>query len=90
MVILEAMSANVPVISTYVGGIPEVIKHGENGFLLRPGNIQDIELMMEKIQNEKFLTEFANKSYKLYINKFSPQAILPKLKQIYMEVDNEQ
>ena len=90
MVILEAMSAKVPVISTDVGGIPEVIKHGENGFLLKPGNIEDIELMMEKIQNEGIRIEFVDKSYKLYINKFSPQAILPKLKQIYMEVDNEQ
>ena len=89
MVILEAMSAKVPVISTDVGGIPEVIKHGENGFLLKRGNIRDIELMMEKIQNEKLLNEFRDKSYSLYISKFSPQAILPKLKQIYMEVENE-
>lgn len=90
MVILEAMSANVPVISTYVGGIPEVIKHGENGFLLKPGNIEDIELMMEKIQSESLLNEFSEKSYKLYRKKYTPEVILPKLKQIYKELANEQ
>ena len=90
MVILEAMSAKVPVISTYVGGIPEVIKHGENGFLFKPGNIKDIELMMEKIQSESILSDFSEKSYKLYKNKYTPDAIIPKIKQIYMEVANEQ
>ncbi|RXG26995.1 glycosyltransferase family 4 protein [Leeuwenhoekiella marinoflava] len=34
--ILESLSANVPVITTTVGGNPEIIKEGENGFLFRP------------------------------------------------------
>ena len=34
--ILESLSANVPVITTTVGGNPEIITDGENGFLFRP------------------------------------------------------
>lgn len=36
--ILEAMAAGVPVIATTVGGVPEVITHQENGWLIPPNN----------------------------------------------------
>ena len=36
------MAAGLPIISTPVGGIPEVIVEGENGFLITPGNYVDL------------------------------------------------
>lgn len=38
MAILEAMGYGLPVVSTTVGGIPELVQHGKNGFLLEPGD----------------------------------------------------
>ena len=46
MVILEALAAGLPVISTNVGAIPEVILDGENGFILEP---KDYKSLTEKI-----------------------------------------
>ena len=40
--ILEAMSYSHPVISTPIGGIPEVITNGKNGILVQPGKTQEI------------------------------------------------
>ena len=42
MVVLEAMSAGVPVVATRVEGIPEVIGHAEDGVLAEPGNAEDL------------------------------------------------
>ena len=39
VVIMEAMSLRRPVISTYIAGIPELVQHGENGWLCVAGDI---------------------------------------------------
>jgi N-acetyl-alpha-D-glucosaminyl L-malate synthase BshA len=45
LVALEAMACEVPIIASKVGGIPEVVRDGEDGFLARPG---DVETMAAK------------------------------------------
>ncbi len=48
VVIMEAMSLKRPVISTYIAGIPELIKHGENGWLCVAGDIDDLSQTMQR------------------------------------------
>ena len=51
--ILESLSANVPVITTQVGGNLEVITHGENGFIHLAGNIEELSKIIENIVLKK-------------------------------------
>ncbi len=37
---LEAMACEVPVVATNVGGLPEVVKHGVDGYLFEPRDVQ--------------------------------------------------
>jgi glycosyltransferase involved in cell wall biosynthesis len=40
VVLMEAMALRRPVISTYVAGIPELVQHGEHGWLVPPGDVE--------------------------------------------------
>jgi glycosyltransferase involved in cell wall biosynthesis len=37
-VLLDAMHASLPIVASRVGGIPEIVSHGENGLLVEAGN----------------------------------------------------
>lgn len=55
--ILEAMSYALPIISTPVGGIPEIVKDGVNGYLVTPGNKEEIgqaiKLLMDNVEKRR-------------------------------------
>lgn len=48
VVIMEAMSLRRPVISTYIAGIPELLKQGENGWLCVAGDVEDLTKVMQE------------------------------------------
>jgi glycosyltransferase involved in cell wall biosynthesis len=49
MALLEAMSRSLPVVTTPVGGIPEVIENDRNGILVTPGDVDAIETALERL-----------------------------------------
>lgn len=51
-VILEALATELPVISTNVSGIPEVIKDGQSGLLVEPENVEELAHAIEKLYND--------------------------------------
>ncbi len=52
VVLLEAFLAGVPVVATAVGGIPEVIENGTDGFLVPSGNAEQLALrIMDLLEN---------------------------------------
>ena len=69
LAILESLSANVPVITTPVGGNKEVILSGENGYILPVQNPKKWSVMLEKIYigEEKIITNTTD----LIANEFS-------------------
>ena len=53
--LLEAMAAGCAVITTPVGGIPEVITDGQNGFLVDPGDVQSIANRLQILAEDGLL-----------------------------------
>lgn len=50
---VEAMSYGLPVISSTVGPIPEVVLHGETGLLVPPGNVDELEQAMRQLLDDR-------------------------------------
>src|SRR5438874_7219139 len=56
-VIMEAMATGLPVISTDIGGIPEMVVQNETGFLVRPGDAVTLAGAIEKVINDRSLAQ---------------------------------
>jgi len=87
MSILEALSAGLPIISTTVGGIPQQVTNGVEGYLITPG---DISLLSERIYqlltDIKKQQEMSNACIKKFNTYFSIFSAIPKLENIYQEI----
>lgn len=72
LVILEALHFELPVISTFEGGIPEIIVDGETGFLVETQNAQ---MLAEKIAilllNKNMRIEMGKKGYERFIDNYT-------------------
>lgn len=83
---LEAMACEIPVISTNVGGIPEVNIHGETGFLSDVGNVDEMaKNAITILENDEVLQRF-RKNALAQANRFDINKILPEYEAYYEEV----
>ena len=81
--ILEAMSAGLPIVSTNVGGIPEMLKDNA-GILVEPKNPQALADAMQKLlENQDLKHLFGENAKKLIQSEFSKKAMLSKIEDAY-------
>lgn len=87
MSILEAMSYGIPIISTSVGSIPEVVKEESNGYLLEPGDIKGFEDKILHIVNNVELRENISKNNFTFVSEeFNIEKHIESLYGIYGEL----
>jgi glycosyltransferase involved in cell wall biosynthesis len=55
-VVLEAMAAGCPVVATRVGGVPEIITHGQDGFLVESGDSEAMARAVSRLLSETELS----------------------------------
>ncbi len=82
--LLEAMAARIPVVSTAVGGIPEIIKHAESGWLVKPNDANDLfSGIMQVMQDKTVAQALSRNAFHLIETKFSLSTMIDLTERIY-------
>ncbi|UCH32147.1 MAG: N-acetyl-alpha-D-glucosaminyl L-malate synthase BshA [Candidatus Bathyarchaeota archaeon] len=83
---LEAMSCEVPVIATNVGGLKELISHGVDGYLVKVGDVKNLAQYALKILTDENLQKtLGNNARRKVREKYTPDKIVPKYEDLYRE-----
>jgi L-malate glycosyltransferase len=83
---LEAMACRVPVICTDIGGLPEVVTHGETGYLAPLGDIDAMAgYALELLTDEARLQKMGEAARRRVEEHFSSTLIVPQYERFYEE-----
>jgi N-acetyl-alpha-D-glucosaminyl L-malate synthase BshA len=84
---LEAMACGLPVISSSVGGLPELVKHNETGFIAEIGDVDRMaKYALELLGNEKKYKLFSENSRQRAVNKFDKSIVVPLYEEYYEQI----
>lgn len=85
--LLEAMAAGLPVISTPVGSIPDVIKEEVHGYLINPGDYYALADMIIKLSKDSILRKKnGEKNKETILKKYDVKILTDKLSKLYDEL----
>jgi L-malate glycosyltransferase len=84
---LEAMACGLPVISSSVGGLPELVKHNESGFIAEIGDVERMaKYAIDLLTNEKKYKIFSKNSRDRAVNLFDISKVVPLYEEHYRKI----
>jgi N-acetyl-alpha-D-glucosaminyl L-malate synthase BshA len=87
LVALEAMACEVPVVVSRVGGLPEVVEDGVEGFLVEPRNVEEMAARaIEVLSDEDRRREMGKRGRKTAQARFCSTLIIPQYEEYYRSI----
>ena len=84
LVALEAMSAEVPVVASNIGGIPEVVEHGVTGFLHDPSSIDGfVSSILRLLNNDRLRRTMGRRGRQVARERFDVEQIVDQYVRVY-------
>mgnify|MGYP001441752561 CR=1 FL=1 len=86
---LEAMACEVPVVASNIGGIPEVVEHGESGFVAELGDTKRMaKYAADLLKNEKKHKAFSKRARNRAEELFEASKIVKQYEDLYIDLIN--
>lgn len=84
---LEAMACGLPVISSSVGGLPELVKHNESGFIAEIGDVERMaKYAIDLLTNEKKYALFSKNARERAVQQFDVSKVVPMYEKHYQNI----
>ncbi len=84
---LEAMACGLPVISSSVGGLPELVRHNETGFIAEIGDIDRMaKYTLELLTNERKYKIFSENARRRAVDVFDKSQVVPMYEKYYKTI----
>ena len=87
--ILEAMAERVPIVSTAVGGIPEVLTHEDTAYLVEPANPEQLAAgIINLLENPDKTLCMAKKAEEIIRDDYSSEYMASQYEHVYLQILN--
>jgi glycosyltransferase involved in cell wall biosynthesis len=88
--IIEAMAAGLPIISTPVGSIPDLIEEGVNGYLVAPGDYYGLaEKMLVLAKDKQLRQKMGKENVEKIRREYEDKVVMQELENVYNVLLNE-
>jgi len=91
LVAIEAMSHKKAVIASNIGGFRDTVVDGETGLLITPGDADNLSEAIDRLlQNPREAADMGQKGYERFTSYFTPDAVMPRIIEVYSAVISQQ
>jgi len=81
IVFIEAMMNKLPIVATKINAIPDFVTDNHNGFLVQPGNVEQLETaLMKLLDSPNLCKKFGENGYDIYLEKYNWDEAFQKIK----------
>ncbi len=86
-VLAEAMAARLPIVASAVGGVPEMVTDGRNGYLVSPGSPGELsEACITLLTTPEIRNEMGQNGWQIVNEKFNIHGQIGQLEKLYLEL----
>ena len=87
LAVLEAMASGTPVVASRIGGLPEVVEDGVTGFLVEPGNVDELRgRLAELLRDRGLAARLGRNARERAVERFTWEACAERCLETYAEL----